>query len=233
MVDIIHITRVDIVLEQQPWPFAVARRAEIDRHFDERCRARPGLWNGRVLLLYRHALVDNAFHGTCLEADYASFLAWRDWGMPDPTVSNCFAAAALRSSDGRYLLGEMAAHTANAGHVYFPCGTPEPCDLVDGRLDLEANARREFAEETGLDAGDFATRPGWTMVADGPNIVFLKRLNATQSADRLQERVRAHLGRTAHAELAAVHFVRHAADLARPLPAFVAAFLADASAQQG
>jgi 8-oxo-dGTP pyrophosphatase MutT (NUDIX family) len=226
---IAQVDRVDIVYEPAAWPFADARRGEIDRHFAERRRARPGIWNGRALLLHRHTLAGGEFRGACLETDYASFLAWRDWQCPDRSVHNCFAAAALRTADGCYLLGEMAAHTAGAGHVYFPCGTPEPADLVAGKVDLEGGMRREFLEETGLDLAAFAAEPGWLVVSDLATIAFLKLLQAREGADQLGERVRGHLARTAQPELAAVHFVRQQSDLARPLPGFVRAFLDHAS----
>jgi hypothetical protein len=40
---------------------------------------------------------DDVMRGASFETDYASFLAWRDWGCPDAGVCNVFAAAALRA----------------------------------------------------------------------------------------------------------------------------------------
>ena len=57
---------------------------------------------------------------------------------------------ALRASDGAYLLGVMGPQTVNAGKVYFPAGVPDLDDIVDDRVDLARNVRREMAEETGL-----------------------------------------------------------------------------------
>ena len=167
MTEIVHLERVDIVFEPWEWPFARERRSEIDRHFDQYQRERPGIWNGRVLLLNQHTVADGTLRGTCFETDYASFLAWRDWRFPDHAVKNFFAAGVVRSSDDAYLLGEMSTHTAAAGSIYFPCGTPEPDDLVAGNADLLGSVARELKEETGLDIGDFDAGRGWIMVAVG------------------------------------------------------------------
>src|SRR6516164_11744988 len=83
--------------------------------------------------------------------DYASFLAWRDWGCPTVDVFNIFAAAALQSADGAFLLGRMAPSTSAAGQWVFPSGTPDPDDINStGSLDLVGNVGRELFEETGL-----------------------------------------------------------------------------------
>src|SRR6185437_10809640 len=114
------------------WPFAVERRAEIDAHFAMLRRDKPALFNGRVLVQHSHEIAGAALRGEYLETDFASFIAWRDWGFPDTTMRNCFGLGALRGSDGGFLLGVMGAHTANAGRIYFPGGTPDPSDVFDG-----------------------------------------------------------------------------------------------------
>ena len=85
----------------------------------------PQMWNGRVLLLRRGEIARRrAAAAPILETDFASFIAWRDWGFPDTSVRNCFPMAALRSADGAFLLGVMGAHTANAGQIYFRPARP-------------------------------------------------------------------------------------------------------------
>jgi 8-oxo-dGTP pyrophosphatase MutT (NUDIX family) len=85
-----------------------------------------------------------------------------------PTVEDCFSMAALRSSDLAFLLGEMAPLTCRAGRIYFPAGTPDPTDVFDGRVDLEASARRQLLEETGVDPSETVIAPGWTLVCSRP-----------------------------------------------------------------
>jgi 8-oxo-dGTP pyrophosphatase MutT (NUDIX family) len=220
-----RVTRVEIAASDIGWDFADARRTEIDAHFAAKQAANPALWNGRVLLTRAAKVADDAVTGTCFETDFASFLAWRDWGFPDPEVANVFAQAALRSADGAFLLGIMGADTANAGRVYFPSGTPEPADIVAGRLDLAANLMRELGEETGLTAGDVAPAADWTAIQDGQRLALLRIVDAPESADALAARILDHVARDDHPELAGIHVARSPADIVPAMPPFVAAFL--------
>jgi hypothetical protein len=227
--EIVQIDRVEITLEPWRWQFAVDRRAEIDRHFADMQRHLPTVWNGRVLLLHRYAIRDGVLTGACFETDYASFSAWRKWGFPDTSVYNVFAAAALRAGDDAYLVGEMAADTAAAGLLYFPCGTPEPNDLdAGGVLDLAGNLTRELHEDTGLAIVELAAERGWSMVCDRCHISLLKRLTARENAQALRSRILRHLAGEPAPELADVHIVRGPADLDARMPRFVVAFLENA-----
>src|SRR4051794_21083790 len=142
-------------LRFQPWswPFAQARRADIDAHFATKQRERPGIWNGRILLGRNPVFAGESFTASYFETDFASFLAWRDWGFPDRDVLNGFGMGALRCSDGAFVLGEMGQHTANAGRVYFPSGTPDPDDLRDGALDMAGRVSPGGEGGNGLWAG--------------------------------------------------------------------------------
>jgi 8-oxo-dGTP pyrophosphatase MutT (NUDIX family) len=169
-VSIVHTDRLELAFAPKPWAFAIERRAEIDAHFAALQRDKPALWNGRVLMLHEHAIAVGVFRGAFLETDYASFIAWRHWGCPAAAVYDCFGAAAILTADGAFLVAVMGEHGANAGRIYFPCGSPDPGDIVDGKVDLDYSVRRELMEETGLDIREFAAEPGWTTVSDGPLI---------------------------------------------------------------
>ena len=225
-IEIATLDRTEIVLEPWSWPFAADRREEIRRHFARLQRQRSGVWNGRALLLNRYAIGDRVLHGACFEADYASLCAWRDWEFPDTSVYNIFSAAALQAADGAYLVGEMAPDTAPAGLLYFPCGTPEPDDVDSGgALDLAGNLQRELREETGIDIGELAAEPGWSLVRDRGYIALMKRLRARQSAEELRAGIMRHIAREARPELTDVHIVRGPADIDPRMPRFMVAFL--------
>jgi 8-oxo-dGTP pyrophosphatase MutT (NUDIX family) len=235
---ILEIAELDLTLAADVWPFAAAEAERIEAHWRARQAALPRLFNGRVLLLGRHALErrrDGAqiLRGSYFETDYAAFLAWRDFGFPDASVCNAFSMAALVGADGAFLLGEMAAHTANAGAIYFPAGTPDPSDVVGGRVELGASASRELQEETGVTPGEVVVSPTWTVVYAPPRIACMKVMRLAEPAEAVKRRIEAFLGREAHPELAAMHIVRSRGDIdARRSPRFVVDFLEFAFAQK-
>jgi 8-oxo-dGTP pyrophosphatase MutT (NUDIX family) len=224
-IPVIPLSRLDMRFDPAPWPFAVERRAEIDAHFEKLRAEKPEMWNGRVLLLRRGEIANGVLSGAYSEVDFASFIAWRDWGFPDTSVRNCFAMAALRSTDGAFLLGVMGAHTANAGRIYFASGTPDPDDVIGDRVDLEGSVTRELAEETGIDASDVSVDAGWTAVLQGQRIALMKIVRVPANAGELAKRIRAFLGSQKQPELADIHIVRSMIDLRPTMPEFVTAFL--------
>src|SRR5262249_61664467 len=140
---VIHrVTALDLPVGPADWPFAQARRAEIDAHFAKEQRDKPKLWNGRVLIGRNPVFADQQFRSEYFETDFASFLAWRDWGFPDRDVFNGFGMGALRSSDGAFVLGEMSPHTSNGGRIYFPSGAPALHEVRDGRPGPPASVGR-------------------------------------------------------------------------------------------
>jgi 8-oxo-dGTP pyrophosphatase MutT (NUDIX family) len=180
-----------------------------------------------VLLAHDLAIADGVMSGAYLETDFASFLAWRDWGFADRSMRNVFPQAALKAADGAFLLGVMAAHTANAGHVYFPSGTPDPNDIDGDRVDLNSNLGRELHEETGLDADDFAIAPGWTAVLDGPRVALLRLMRSAEPAAVLRQRILANFASLADPELADIRIMRSPADYVPRMTGYVTAYLDD------
>ena len=223
---VIHrVTTLDLAVRPIAWPFAEERRAEIAAHFAEKQRERPKMWNGRVLLGRDAVFTDGHLAATYFETDFASFLAWRDWGFPDKAVFNGFGMGALRASDGAFVMGEMAQHTANAGRIYFPSGTPDLDDVSDGALDIPGSVIRELGEETGLTAADYRTQPDWHCVVTGPSIAMIQIINLDMPGDVARARIEANLAREDDPELSAIHLVRGMSDLTPTMPRFVTAFI--------
>ena len=219
------VNTLDLRVTSWEWLFARDRRREIEAHFVEAQRAKPKIWNGRVLLARNAQLAGDRLAAEYFETDFASFLAWRDWGHPDKDVFNGFGMGALRSSDGAFVLGEMAGHTANAGRIYFPAGTPEPDDVRDGKMDIAGSVAREVEEETGLTSADYRAAPDWCCIDTGPSLAMIRLLQAELPGDALCAKIEANLAQQHQPELSAIHLVRKRGDLTGAMPRFVTAYL--------
>jgi 8-oxo-dGTP pyrophosphatase MutT (NUDIX family) len=218
---VIHrITTLDLAYRPSPWTFAEQRHAEIDAHFAQKQREKPNLFNGRVLLGRKPVISGTRFSAEYFDTDFASFLAWRDFGGPDDEVFNGFGMGALRSSDGAYLLGEMSSGTANGGRIYFPAGTPDLDDVRGDRVDLAGSVAREVGEETGLEPSD------WHCVVTPRSIALMRVLDVDMPAEALRQKIEANLARQASPELCAMHLVRRIDDFTATMPVFVTAFIA-------
>jgi 8-oxo-dGTP pyrophosphatase MutT (NUDIX family) len=209
------------------WPWARENRDLVDAHWRRLTAANPALYKGRVLIRRTQALVDRHLSLGYVETDYASFIAFRDHGFPDPTAGNSFALAALRAGDGAWLLGRMGDHTANAGKVYFPAGTPDPEDVLpDGTVDLAGSVLRELAEETGLIAEEVEVTDRWTAVFAGARTAMMREIRVPGSAEAERERIRAFLAGEKCPELADICIVRSPEDIdPAAMPLFMQAFL--------
>jgi 8-oxo-dGTP pyrophosphatase MutT (NUDIX family) len=221
---VIHrVTALDLGFAPRPWPFADERRAEIAAHFAIKQREKP-FWNGRVLLARDPVFTAERFSASFFEVDFASFLAWRDWGFPDAGVFNGFGMGALRACDGAFVLGEMGQHTANAGRIYFPAGTPDPDDIRGDAVDIAGSIAREIEEETGLTAADYRPHAHWDCVVAGSALAMIRILDVDLTGEALRDRIEANLARQDQPELSAIHLVRETRDLTSAMPRFVTAF---------
>jgi 8-oxo-dGTP pyrophosphatase MutT (NUDIX family) len=225
MTQLRRVAALELTVSNKPWPFAEQRRTEIDAHFAKVRAAKPEIWNGRVLLCRNPHADADIYRADYFETDFASFLAWRDWGFPDKSVFNSFGAGALRSADGVFLLGRMGAHTANAGRIYFPAGTPDPNDVAGDKMDLAASVVREMEEEVGLKAEDYDAGDGWTIVKTGQVVACFRLLTSRLAAPALQQRIEAFLAAETAPEVSGVRLVRTVSDFDPAMPDFVKAFL--------
>jgi hypothetical protein len=229
------ISEIDARRIDEDWPWVRENRVLVERHWDNLTRANPALYNGRVLVRRAQSLIGRRLTLRYVETDYASFITFRDHGFPDMTAGNGFAMAALKSEDGAYLLGRMAGHTANAGKIYFPAGTPEPKDVLsDGTVDLAGSVLRELIEETGLTEWDVELTDRWVATFAGARTAMMREVRVPGAAEAARERILAHLARERRPELLDIHIVRQPDDIdPAAMPPFMQAYLRFALAGGG
>lgn len=207
------VSSIDLALSNQPWAFEVSNEAAIAEHFEEAKNRIEHLWNGRTLQLTGYQFEDGVFTGTCADSSFAAYLAWRDWGAPDPTAFNLFGSAILRTNEGALLYGVMSEKTATGGLIYPPGGNLDPTDLTpDGKVDVEGAIYRELEEETGLTRDDVIV--GDLLVAfDGPRISIARVFDVNCPANDLRRRIIEHSMASEEQELADIRIIRTRQDL--------------------
>ncbi len=191
-----------------PLVLDAARQAVVDARFAEVKARNPALWNGPFFLFEAARIEGDAFRATARPTDYATFLAWRAEGFPGTLHSHVFPVPAVTTVDRRLLVGVMGGSTANAGLAYPPSGSFDHEDVDGDRLDPVANMVRELGEEVGIDAGDLAADPGFTVLASGRRrLALVKRWRSPRRAADLAASIEAHLGRETDPELGGFDFV--------------------------
>jgi 8-oxo-dGTP pyrophosphatase MutT (NUDIX family) len=208
------------------WPWAAQNRDAIEANWERRKAEKPRMFNGRVLMVRDLDLSDAACRMVYSEVDFKDFLGWLDLGQPDGSIANGFAAGALQGSDGAFICGVMAEHTANAGRVYFAAGTPDRSDLLpDGSIDLAGSLERELFEETGLSGDAYTVHAPWIVIRAWPAIALVRYVVLKETADAAAQRIRAHLAASPEPELADVRIIRATEDIdPRTMPQYVQHF---------
>lgn len=219
----VPITSLDLWLGRGKWVFAQDEKARIKEHWRKLADDNPKIWNGDVLICSSVELKDGGLKGQFLKTDYASFVAWRDWGWPDNTVSNCFGSAAVLSSDGALLYGRMASHTLNPGKLYPPGGSLEMQDVrPDGQVDVMGSIVRELEEETGLKASD-AEKGELLAIFEGPRLSVAQVFHFAARAEVLADQVRRYLPSAHEDELSDIEIVSSTSQIDSTIPAYAVA----------
>ncbi len=206
---------VDLRVDVEDWPWAMARRAQVLAHFERKRAANPAYFNGQTFILAAHSLAANVFRASYAPADFASYLFWRDAGFPENGVRDGFGSAILRSAEGHVLLGRQAAGNVNAGSAYLPGGFIDRQDVrADGRIDIDGSVMREIEEETGLDPGRLDRVAGYRLSCAGPLISIGIEFRSRQGSEEMRAAVLAHLAQEAKPELVDIVVIRRPGDLA-------------------
>src|SRR5207247_836610 len=167
-------------------------------------------------------LAEGCLAGQFLTTDFASFVAWRDWGRPDRSVCNCFGSAVVLSNDGALIYGRMSQETLNPGRVYPPGGSLEPSDIrPDGTVDVLGSMTRELEEETGLKAAD-AVLGEWIAIFDDYRLALARAYRFDLPATELAERIDRYLADVDEEELEGVETIRSRSQIDSRMPGYAA-----------
>lgn len=217
--------KTELPVIERALSFEVAHRAGIDAHWQKQVEANPNLWNGPFFLFTGVHLDGHILRGQAHPTDFATFLYHRhiDRGH-DHDVTHITGTSLAITSDGVIVAMEMAGHTANAGHIYFPAGSFDPQDVHGGKLDTMFNVRREVREELGLTLAESDFEPRWIGVSHDDTWHIAIPCYLPMSFDALNERFRTYQAEGGDDELARLVPIRTAeeAQILRPFARMLA-----------
>ncbi len=214
------IDRLDLTVAGGAWAFAEDNAEAIAAHWQDTYARDGASWNGSILMAADVGISGRTLSAKFLRSDFASMMAWRDWGWVDDTVYNLFGSPVIVSRDDAVIYGVMADTTVNPGMIYPPSGSLEVSDITaDGRVDVIGSIGRELYEETGLDVDAATTGELWA-VYDGQRLSVARELRFDHDADELVAQIRTHLDAEADPELANIRVFRAPADDRDPLPGY-------------
>lgn len=211
----------DISVAEGPHPLYLQKRDEIEANWIEEHAANPALFNGEMLI-HRDIRVDaeGQLIATGHLTPYATMLWWRKQPTR-PIAEHLFPIAVPITSDGAILAIEMSAKTANAGRVYCAAGSLDAHDIVDGKVDLDANMMREVMEETGIDLSTATPIGGYLGVRVFRAVTLFQAFLLPYDAEEACARVRHHMETDHEQEIAGPVIIRDKSRDGRNYPAFM------------
>lgn len=221
---IFEIVEIDVRLVADPHPFLIGADDAVAARWQQEKAAKPALFDGEVVLLSELQLAQGRLSGLCHTVRYSQFLYWRSQ-RPVESAEHAYAHPILVAADNALVAIRMAAHTFNAGQVYFASGSFEPVDFPEGRVDVDFNMRREALEEIGVDLHDCVAEPRLFGLSRNEGTVFFRRYFSDLPADALVEVIRHHSENGGDDEIEDAVILRSPADLsanaARQMPPLV------------
>lgn len=184
---ILPVDTVDVVLDRAPHPFETENTELIKENWQLELQARPAIFDGTVVLLSEFGYAERRLYGRCHAVRYATFMYWRRERAG--TAAHAFAHPILVTSDNALVAIRMAAHTVNAGKVYFAAGSFEPEDFPGGQVDLHCNMAREVLEETGIDLAGARREQGCHALSTDKGTVIFRRYHLDMPASEVASRI--------------------------------------------
>ncbi|MFC4625369.1 NUDIX hydrolase [Daeguia caeni] len=220
---VLTVERVDVRIVPGALDYALENHAAIRANWQRECAANPSLYDGEIYLAPEARLEHGVLTAGFRRTSFATLMHWRR----DPARMrpwHIFSVGVITSREGDLIAAEMGHGHAIAGRIYFPAGTVDNQDIVDGRVDYNANMLREVREETGLDLGQARMEPHFNLVTSNRSIALFRRFRFDASTWELVAAINDFLARQSMRELARIIPVSRAGQLGEATPPYVRAF---------
>lgn len=213
----------DVRVLPGPLGYRERNEAAIADNWQRERAANPTLFDGEIYLAEEAVLENGVLRAGFQRTSFATLMYWRrDAERVRPW--HIFGVGVIVSGEGHLIAARMGAQNAVAGRVYFPAGSIDDNDIDGGRVDYDANMRREVGEETGLDLADAKAEATLNLVTGNRSIALFRRYRFDAPAAELVARIECHLAQEAEPELAAIIPVTGAGMMGEATPSYVKAF---------
>ncbi|MCM2292798.1 NUDIX domain-containing protein [Allorhizobium sp. BGMRC 0089] len=213
--DVFKLHRLELSISTDEHPFHRDHADAARRNWVTEVAAKPALFDGKLILFNSLTISEGEIEGVGHVIPYSTYLFWRKQPAPSSGY-HLFGFPVIMSSDGALIAVEMASHTANAGMVYCPAGSLDPSDIVAGRVDVEANMRREVKEETGLDLVGARVDPFLYAYRRGRRVTVFRRFDLPLTSEEIFARITTHMETDHEQEIARPLAIRGADPHAHP-----------------
>lgn len=212
---VFHVDGVNMRILPGEHPFCIAEREAISDNWEQELAANPALFDGRMILQRRIALTAEGISSEGYIIPFSAFLWWRKQPERHGAL-HIYAYPVLEASNGALVAIQMGAHTANAGKVYFACGSFEPEDVIGGYCDPERNMRREVLEETGIDLLEARAGEGYFVSHFRRAVTLFRVFRFDLTSDQMIARIEQHMRVAEDKEIARAVAIRSADPSAHP-----------------
>ncbi|MFD1199513.1 NUDIX hydrolase [Brucella gallinifaecis] len=218
-----EIDRVDVEVLPGSLDYGQVHKLAIAENWQRECQLNPTLFDGEIYLAPEARLEGRSFAASFYRTSFATLMYWRKDTQPVKPW-HIFGVGVMVSADGHLMAARMSSHNAVAGRVYFPAGSIDDNDIVDGRANYENNMAREVFEETGVNLGDARREEKIHLVMADRSIALFRRYYFDLSTADLLKRIETNLALQAVPELAEIIPVTKAGAMGQATPSYVRTF---------
>ncbi len=214
---------VDVSVVPGPLEYTEQHEQAIAINWQREQAAKPALFDGEIYLAPEARLADGVLQAGFKRSSFATLMHWRN--DPEPIRPwHIFGVGVIVSGEGHLIAARMGMQNAGGGRIYFPAGSIDDNDIVDGRVDYDANMQREVQEETGLDLADAHGEAQLNLVTGNRSIALFRRYQFDAPSRELVSRIENFVSAQAEPELAEIIPITAAGMMGDATPSYVRAF---------
>lgn len=217
------VEQISVCISEGGTDYVRENQQAIDENWQSEINANPSLFDGEFYLAPQASLRDGVLRAGYYRTSFRSLLYWRKDQARDKPF-HIFGSGVIVSSDNKLLLGQMAAHNAVGGRIYFPAGSNDDQDIVDGQVDFSGNARREVLEETGIDLNDAVRAGGYTLVLNEHSLALFRCYYFDRTSAELLAQAEQYIAGQQQPELSRVMMIKQGDRLDARSPDYIHAF---------